>query len=181
MKLIKSFMVVVVITGLSMFASGAWAATGASILYQETDLGGGLWEYSYTFENTSSLDESMYKVFLGFGETSNVSGSPLPSDWIGIWAGDFATSYLVTMSLNPDTYIGAGDSMDGFVFTVDTQLGDLFWYAEFMDENGGLSYVSGNSTSGVPVVPEPISTILFLTGGAAMAVRSRFRKRSSIA
>ena len=177
MKLIKAFMVVVIITGLSLFASGASAVTGANILYQETALEGGLWEYSYTFENTST-EESLYKVFLGFGETRSVTGSPLPSDWVGLWEGDYSISFLATMSLNPDTYIGVGDSMGGFVFTVDAQLGDISWYAEFMDENGDVSNRRGNTS---PIVPEPVSTILFLTGGVVMAARSRFKKRSSIA
>ena len=177
MKLIKSFMVVVIIIGLTMFAAGASADTGTSILYQETPLEGGLWEYSYTFGNTSTNGESLYKIFLGFGETLNVVGSPLPSDWVGLWEGSYATSFLDAMSVNPSTYIAAGDSMNGFVFTVDAQLGDVFLYTEFKDNSGGLS----NLTENIAVVPEPISTILFLTGGVVMAVRSRFKKRSRIA
>ena len=119
MKLIKFFMVLIAITGLSiMLTAEARATTGADIYYEESSEGG-LWTYNYTFENTSNAGESLYKVFLDFGEPLTATGSDLPNNWVGIWEGTYTTYFLGAMSVNRGTYIDAKSSLDEFSFTVD--------------------------------------------------------------
>ncbi len=189
MKLIKFFMALIIIMGLSMFSAEAPAATGADargadILYQETDLGEGLWQYDYTFYNTSDIGISLYKVFLDFDKLVTVTGAPLPSDWVGtVWEGTNITYFLSTMSVNQDTYIDAGDSLGGFSFEVNDRVGDIGWYAEFSTGEGGVLSNLTDITAAAPppVVPEPVSTILFITGGAVIAAMNRFRRKREIA
>ena len=179
MKLIKFFMVLIAITGLSiMFSAEARATTNANIYYDVSG-GDGLWTYNFTFENTSTAGESLYKVFLDFDEPLTATGSDLPSDWVGIWEGTYTTYFLGAMSVNRATYIDAKSSLDEFSFTVNQQIGNIGWYAEFMDASNNLSNKTGTTTtsSALPVVPEPVSTILFITGGVVMAARERFRRK----
>ena len=178
MKLARFLMVLIFIAGLSvMFSAEARADTGANIVYQEMDLGGGLWQYDYTFYNTSD-SESLYKVFLDFDSPVTVTGSSLPYGWVGVvWDGTYTTTFMDTMSIYSSEYIAANSFEDGFSFTVDSKVGDIGWYAEFRDTTGGLS----NLTGATVVVPEPVSTILFITGGAVMAARKRFRRKREIA
>ena len=184
MKLIKFFMVLITITGLSIMVSAeAPAATGADIVYQETNTeGGGWWEYDFTFSNTSTNSESLYNIFLDFNEPVTVTGSSLGDGWIGIvWWGTNERTYMDTMSQSSSGYIDAGNSLGVFSFTADQQIGDIGWYAEFRDTSGGLSNLTGTATNTPPVVPEPVSTILFITGGAVMAARKRFGRKREIA
>ncbi len=61
----KEFLAAVILAvSIFVFSAMALASPGASILYQETDLGTGLWQYDYTFNNTSTADESLYSVYL---------------------------------------------------------------------------------------------------------------------
>ena len=103
MKLIKFLMVLIIITGLPiMFSAEARATTGADIYYEESS-GGGVWTYTYTFENTSTAGESLYKVFLDFGEPLTATGSALPNNWVGtVWEGTHTTYFLSTMSIRSE-------------------------------------------------------------------------------
>ena len=180
MKLIKIFMVLITIMGLSiMFSAEAPAATGAEIVYMEKDLGEGLWQYDFTFSNNTSSTSDLYGValFMDVSEPITVTGSPLPDYWFGtVWEGQNTTTYLDTMSINSSYYIAPGTSLSGFSFITDQQIAGFDWHAAF-NSDSGVSNIAGTAV----VVPEPVSTILFITGGAVMAVRKRFRKKRAIA
>jgi hypothetical protein len=173
----RGLITAVVVMGLLLGAGASHAVSpSASIMYTETNLGGGSWQYDYLFTNTSDPGSSLYKIFLFFDHSASVTGSPLPTGWFGIpWEGSNTTSFLQTMSLSPSTDVAPGSSLSGFSFTVDYRAGDLPFTAEFDNgAGGGISVWRGTTT----VVPEPVSTVLFVAGGAALALRKRFRKHS---
>ena len=180
MKLIKFLMALIIIAGFSIiYSAEARATTGADIGYIESN-SGGVWQYDFTFGNTST-SEDMYSVFLflDVSDPITVTGSALPDYWFGtVWEGENTTTYLNAMSTDSSAYIGAYDSPGGFSFTADQQISGFDWHAAFKDGAGDLSTLTGAATNNTPpVVPEPVSTILFITGGAVMAVRKRFRRK----
>ncbi len=176
MKLKNLLITSTVLVGVFIFSAMAFASPSASILYNETDLGGGSYKYDYTFYNTSTAGESLYKVFFYFNETSTATGSPLPSGWFGtVWVGTNTNTFLNTMAISPSLYIAPSNSLNGFTFNINHKLGDSSFVAEFKNNEGSKYAFSG--TTAVAVVPEPLSTILFVIGGAILAVSSYSRRR----
>ncbi len=166
---------IIMLSMLFIFSSPALATPNASILYLETDLSGGLWQYDYTFYNTSTADEYLYKVYLDFSQELTATGSPLPTGWYGtVWEGENinATS-LDAMTIDQSYDIAANDYLGGFGFTVNYQVGNISYTAEF-DDHAGTQYVTSGTTT---LVPEPISTVLFLSGGATLALRNYLRRK----
>jgi len=171
LKMKKLLAAAILAASLLMLSSMAFASAGASILYQETDLGTGLWQYDYTFNNTSDAGESLYSVYLYFTQQASVTGSPLPTGWDGtVWAGTNTTDVIDTFSTDPGYDILANSSLNGFSFTIDHQAGNIAYDAYFSGDN----VVSGTTA---PIVPEPVSSILFLTGGAVFGGRTYWKKR----
>jgi len=145
---------------------------------QETNIGSGWWQYDYTISNTSDTGESLYMFLLDFEQTVTVEGSTLPTAWFGVvWEGTNDTTFVDAMSFNPATYVSAGDSLAGFSFRADTQLGNLSYHAEFINTSS-IDGITSNSAS--PVAPEPVSTVLFLTGGVIMAFRYRQKSQRQL-
>jgi hypothetical protein len=185
MKMGNVITTLIVTISLLLFSQAATAATNASILYDETALDNGYWQYDYTFANLSTNNEYLYGVQLYFGDLYEVSDTHTGGAWGGSWGMANATFFLETHSSNYADDIATGNSLSGFSFTTKNQLVGNISYSAFFDEhNGNRTYTSGTTAAGTfngtPVVPEPVSTVLFLTGGATMAFRYRQkRKRQS--
>lgn len=176
MRVKKLLVTALVAVSLFVMSSMAFAAPSANLLYNEVDLGGGVWQYDYTVHNTSSAGEYLYKVFLDFGQEYIVNGSVLPSGWFGtVWEGTNSTSFLDTMSTDMSYDIAANNSLGGFSFNVNQQLGNIAYTAEFDDHAENFSTVAGTTA----VAPEPISSVLFLIGGAAMGGRSFLKRKKA--
>jgi len=172
MKQNRYLILMIVITGL-LIGSSVLAAPNASLLYRETDLGSDQWQYDYTFYNISTSGEALYNIWFDFNQTATVTGLPLPAGWDGtVWEGMNTTSWINTFSTTPAYNIVAGSSLGGFSFVVSYKAEAIPFTAYFNNGTGQPSYISGSTT----VVPEPISSLLFLTGGAIIAMK-RFLKR----
>jgi hypothetical protein len=177
MKLNKFFISASIAAGLFILSSAAFAAPGANLLYNETDLGGGLWQYDYTFYNTSTNSEYLYNVDLLFDQTATVTGLPLPTGWNStVWEGENETDFIVTFSTGSSYDIAAGSFLSGFSFTIDYLAGDTSYNAYFDDYIGGTYNTSGFTS----IVPEPVSSILFAIGGSTLGFRRYWKKRRNI-
>ena len=162
----------IVVICLLPLSSMALAATSANIVYEETNLGGGLWQYDYTFYNASG-SEYLFAVDLLLDQWATVDWLNIPTGWDSSMLGftPMETDFIDVTSIDPVYDISAGSSLDGFSFTIDYQAGSIPYSAYFDDGMGSIT-----DTSGVTVTPEPISSILFLTGGAILGIR-RYLKR----
>ena len=175
MNMKKTLLSCILAVCLLMAASSAFAVSSANITYNETVLGGGSWQYDYIFYNMSTNNEYLYSVDLLFDQTATVTGLPLPSGWDStIWEGENQTDFIFTFSASSSYDIAAGNSMSGFSFTTDYQAGDIGYNAYFDDHAGGITNTLGTTT----MVPEPVSTSLFIIGAATLGFR-RFRKKNT--
>lgn len=164
-----------IVISLFTLAQSALASPSASILYDETELSGGYWQYDYTFLNTSS-SEHLYGVRLEFSELFEVSNPTLGGSWEGMWSNLSPTIFMETHSINNANDIAAGNALSGFSFRTNSQIGNTAYTAFFDDHDSSRSY-----TTGIPVVvPEPVSTVLFLSGGATMAFRYRQKRKRQL-
>ena len=176
----------IVTLSLMLFSQAATADTNASILFNETALSDNYWQYDYTFTNLSTDNEYLYGVQLYFGKLYEISDTQSGGAWGGSWGMSSQTFFLETHSSNYADDIAAGNALSGFSFTTKNQLvGDISYASFFDDQNGNRSYTTGTTTAGplsttpnAPMAPEPISTVLFLTGGATMAFRYRQKRKS---
>lgn len=170
----KILLTTIIAAAVFLFSSMAMAeyAPGASLLYYETDLGGGLWQYDYTVYNTSTADHNLLSIVLWFPQEATITGAPLPTGWESgngyYWEGTNYTDQLSATSFEPVYDITPGNSLNGFSFTVDYRAGDIA-YDTYLTGSGVASGMTA-------VAPEPISSILFLTGGAALAGRNYLRR-----
>lgn len=147
------------------FSSTAFASTGASLWYYETDLGSGLWQYDYTFQNMSTAGESLFTVNLFFTQMADVTNLQLPSGWAS--AAPSTTDLLDTFSTDPSYEIAAGSFLNGFSFTTNYRAGNIAYDAYFDDGTG-----NGILSSGITAIaPEPVSMVLFIAGSAVVGGR----------
>jgi hypothetical protein len=172
MQMIKTAGVVILaICLLTMIPSITLATPGASILYTETDLGGSLWQYDYTFYNTSTT-EDLFSVFLFFDQETTFDWVHIPAGWDSVLNGftPFAVESTDTFSTDTVNDIAPGSSLGLFSFTVDYRAGNIAYDAFLSDDN----VVSGMTA----LVPEPVSSLLFLAGGSILTGRLYYRRKS---
>ncbi len=174
MKTKRIFISIMAMIALFAIPSLSPAETGMDIVYNETDLGSGQWQYEYTFYNTSSDNESLFGVWFDFSQTAEITGSILMTGWDGTtWEGTHTTDTINTFSKSAAYDIPAGYSFGGFDFSIDHRAGDIYYEAYF-ETGSGTSSITGMTTA---VAPEPASIVLFVIGGAALGLRL-FKKSS---
>jgi hypothetical protein len=158
---------------LCICATNVLAAAGSNIVYFETAMGGGQWQYDYSFCNTSTT-ESLFSVYFYFAQETSFTGVSLPAGWEGIvWDGTtWTTGFADTFSTGSSFDISPGRSLSGFSFMVDHRVGNISYDAFFSGDN----VVSGTT---IAVVPEPASPLFFVTGGIFLAGRVYLGRRTS--
>ena len=182
MKVKDCIIALIAVVILLMVSSASFATPGASIVYNERELEGGVWQYDYTFKNSSDDGEYLYSVILQFDQTLSTTGALLPIGWnYTVWEGVNSSAFLYAMSSNSGNDIAPDKSMSGFSFTVNNRIGDIQFSAEFDNHSGNYSAVSGTSTVAPPILPEPISSVLFLLGGSTLAAGNWFRNNKMTA
>ena len=143
-------------------------AQSARAIYTETFLGGSLWQYDYTFHNDSLTGIDLYEVVIDFPTSATATVGSTAAGWTGIPTTNFVQffSNFPGAPLNGGADIPSGESLTGFMFTIDQQLGDTTFTANFADTNNGNATLTFNgmtqfaSTS----APEPETLALLLLG-----------------
>jgi len=172
------YVVSAVIICLLVFSTSAFSTQSASLMFQEQDLGTGWWQYDYSVKNTSDNGEYLYMFLLDFGKAVTVQGTALPQSWFGVvWEGTNVTTFLDARSINPATYISAGESLNGFSFRTNNQVGNLSYHAEFLNVPSINGSTKRDNALAPPMGPEPLSSLLFVTGGATIVFRNRIRRK----
>jgi hypothetical protein len=162
-----------IVSCLLIFSSFAFASSGASILYQETQEQG-LWHYAFTFSNTSTNNEYLHSVWLNFDAFYTISNPVLPAGWGGPWGKISSASFEEAhTSINE---IMAGNELSGFGFSSNRQIGNIDFTAYFNNHQGTTYSYSGEGEPIPPVVPEPVSAVLFVVGVATLGA-GRFIRR----
>ena len=184
MKLKKLLITTFVTLSIILLGSTTFASPGANILYQETDMGGGLWQYDYIFHNTSTAGEYLRRVYLDLDDVPIITPPVFtsPTGWftsggvslIPLITADYVDAFTYDQSYD----IQPGNSVNGFRLTIDYQVSNVLYTAYFTDHEIPETFYESSGTTAI--VPEPISSILFLTGGTFLAGR-RFTKRKKIA
>ena len=177
----KKYLIVFITICLCLITHSAHAAPGASIMFNEAAVSGGYWKYDFTFRNTSS-EEYLYGVRLEFSGLTDVISPVLGGSWEGMWGNLSPALFLEAHSSNRAFDIASGNTVTGFSITSSSQIGDTAFTAFFDDHNGNRSYTTGATAMNTsPVAPEPVSTVLFLSGGAIMAIRFRLKRKIQLA
>jgi len=176
------------------FAAPSAVADGTSVEYQATNLGGGMWQYTYTLEGTALGVNQAFSVLFDFTSTSNLTdtstdatnpSSLAATDWAsfvlqGSGSGELASDGVYTaLSLT-----GASGSTDSFTVTFDYlgsgAPGSQAFSIDQYDSSGDLiSNVQTGQTvpfTSTTAVPEPESGLLLALGVALLlgvALRGR--------
>lgn len=159
----------------------AWALNSHAapiLLYSETVAGPGLWEYEYTVIN--NLDPIAQAGFDLYGVSFDFPVPPfvllLPPGWDYVQIGSTVDAFSVVPGPLPaGSDVGPGQSLGGFVFTLDQQIGGVPFTYTFAnpDDPGQPLLLSGTSTA----IPEPSSAVLVISAiGISMLLRHRFAR-----
>ncbi len=184
MKKISNSVLAVAVLAILMMAPAAQAAVAitqpsANVLYSQTDLGGGLWQYDFSVENTSSAGDShpyLWKVSLDFEEYAYVSLLNGPAAWsVGTFTGSLpdTTDYVEMYSDAPGFDVLPGAVLAGLSFTADYPLGEIIYEAWFSDHGTPEVWTTISGTASA--VPVPAAVWLLGSGLAGLVgIRRKF-------
>lgn len=169
-KKVKLLFIAAIITGL--MAATAYAVPLANLSYQETSLGGGLWQYDYTLSNLSGPGYGgLYDAFFFFDPAFTMSIAALPGGWDGFGGNGFGEVYAMDPAGSDDILPGA--SLGGFSFIFDAPVGSIDFEALFTNPFDPLNPevapgVTVQANAAAPV-PEPSTMLLVVTGVIGLA------------
>lgn len=164
MRLLDNFKKLVVFAILMLILSvpaGVLAIPSADLLYNETDLGGGWWQYDYTVYNTSDpvgdAGFDLYDVFISFDSSATYVPLSLPGGWDGFDGMGFAEWF----SLNPGappvgTDIDPGGFLGGFSFQIDYEAGNLSFDVYLTNPLDPINPVLYSETTAPATLPAPV-------------------------
>lgn len=185
-KCLKHLLGLTILVSLGFYTGLVYALPSAELSSSEISLGGGLWEYDFTFNNTSDAVSDpgvdLYDVVLHFSTSANLITAILPSGWDQI----SGTGFIDSTSQDPGeppagTDIPPGGSLSGFAFQFDTQIAQFPFDALLVNPDDPFNPFPFSDIS-VPVaapssVPEPATFLLCGCGLAGlMARRMRFKE-----
>lgn len=153
-------------------------ALPADIRYTETDLGGGLWQYDFTVENMSSMDDShpyLWKVDLDFENSAYVTLLNNPASWsVGTFTGYLpdTTDYVEMYSDASAFDVLPGSLLTGLSFTADFRLGVIDYVAWFSDHGAIEDWTSIEGTAS----PVPVPAAVWLLGSGLIGLAGLRRK-----
>ncbi len=163
----------------------AQPALAGPITYTLDDLGGGQWQYNYTFDNTFAFPVDAFTIFFDLGVYENLFVFASPEDWDsfvaqpdgGIPDDGFFDTFAEIASLDP------GDMVSGFSVMFDflgggtpgTQFFEV--YDPFSCDDFGCEVLADGRTmaDGQVGVPEPSTLWLFSTALLLSGFASRKR------
>jgi len=179
MKLIRTFVIGGLLFLISAFVpTMASAIPTANVLYLETDLGNGIWQYSYTVYNNLDSEFGLFDILFEFDPSVVLAESSSPNGWtenfenLGEGFAAFQSSFA---GLPPGGYdIAPGDSLGEFVLQFTQQLvSSLAFTAAFWDYDSDAFASSYHDTT--TPVPEPATLLLMMSGLAGIGVIGRKR------
>jgi hypothetical protein len=112
-------------------------------------------------------------VYFYFSQATTFNWVNIPTGWDSVLTGfpPFSVTQADTYSTNTSYDTATGNNLGLFSFTLDYRAGNIS-YDAYLSTSSGNQIVSGTAT----LVPEPVSSTLFLVGGATLGFR-RFRKK----
>lgn len=188
-KLIGFAAIPVLILGSAFWSpQSAYALPTADLRYTELDAGGGLWQYSYIFYNSTDpvLEPGydLYEVDFFFDSSADFTLLTLSDGWDNINGSGFAGTYSLNFGAHPiGTDVAPGNSISGFSFLIDYRARGIDFEAYFTDPldpfapaiYAGVSAVA-ESSQPVSSVPEPNTIVLFGSGILLASIVRRYFK-----